>query len=762
MGASPAKPQLLFFRTNQPDLPSFIKLHLEQHVRCLSQFFKVEVISGDCDYDQVCDTYQPDLSLFESGVYSRKHEICNVETHRDVPKIGFLDADAYCESRAIFLADMARWGVETFFTLSVAMAEYTPEIADRLFVWPNFIDDQLFHDYEQPKTIPVLFTGSQAKHYPWRNRISNVVTAAYPTMTCPHLGWFDQRLTFRMLQGEAYAKLLNSAHVVPTCGTIAHEVVRKHFEIPAAGACLMTERAKSLLAAGFVDMENCVFADEDDVLDKLDYLFSKPEELVRITNAGYELVHSRHTARQRDELLQWLNLRKGLAAEEKIVQAGPFAALEVVANRRDANNAYVISSGVDRELLLRGETEQEAGNYEAAQHLYRRCLNYHFMMREPILKLSECALAMGRPAEALEHIRKPISQSLEVHVSHEPDPVEWACFIRALLCNGDLHEAARRAFEFSALHHEELNRMRSALCQVSRGPAPDLLVPGQRRVSVHKKVQQSSHGWLIGLCRMLDSCGQHSLSRLLRSREQEFQSTLEMISRTSLATSARDVAEEDATIVSLPRIGWSDWIRRATWTDWVRSRLRPWRQRFFGPDNFGRLAQQLAEQEPVKLAYIVGSSPRRGFHRTVIKGFMANPSGPVVYSIPASQQRSFFRTTYELLGRPWRRRGADFMIRDEFDASDCDLIFILGEAAAAAMEVDRLSRVRVVVIDGISGQSGQEAHEQISELDGLTLAAYDPTDGDGYAVYRQVTHTVRPRPKLTVGETLPAHASKTP
>jgi hypothetical protein len=756
MVGSPTKPHLLFFRTTQPDLPGFIKLHLDEHTRCLSQFFKVEVISGDCDYDRVCDTYQPDLSLFESGVYSRKHEIRNVETHPDVPKIGFLNSDAYCESRASFLVDMARWGVETFFTLSVAMAEYTPEIADRLFVWPNFVDAQLFHDYGQPKIIPVLFTGSQAKHYPWRNRISNIVSAAYPTMTCPHLGWFDQRLTFRMLQGEAYAKLLNSAHVVPTCGTIAHEVVRKHFEIPAAGACLMTERAESLLAAGFVDMGNCVFADEHDVLNKLDYLFSEPEELVRITNAGYELVHSRHTARHRNELLQWLNLHRGLAADEKIVQAGPFAALEVVANRRDVTNAYVISGGVDRELLRRGEAEQGAGNYEGAQHLYRRCLNYHFMMREPILKLAGCALAMGRPADALESIRKLISQSLEVHLSYEPDPVEWAYFIRALLCNGELREAVRYAFEFPALRHEELARIRSALCQVSESAAHNLLVPGHSRTSIHKEVPQSSHDWLVGLCKVLDSCGQHRLSKLLRSREREFQSTLKTISRISLAASARDVAEQGTINISVAQTGWSDRIRWTSWSNRIRSYLRPWKQRFFGPDNFSRLAQQLAEQEPVKHAYIVGSSTRRGFYKTVIRGFMANPGGPIFYSIPTSRQRSF-----GLPDRFWRRRGVGIEIRDDFDASDCDFIFILGEAAASAVDVGRLNRVRVVVIDGISGQSGQQAYERISEIDGLRLVACDPADGEGYAVYRQVTYAARPRPQL-VGETHSVRASRAP
>jgi len=738
-----AKPRLLFFRTTQPSLPGYILQHAEEQVRCLSLFFDVEVINGDCDYDRICDIYQPDLALFESGVYSIKHEIRNTGTHPEVPKVGFLNADAYCESRAIFLADMARWGVETLFTLSVAMAEYTPEIADRLFVWPNFVNDLQFHDYGQPKVIPVLFTGSLAKHYPWRNRISRVVSAAYPTMTCPHLGWFNRGLTSRMVQGEAYARLLNSAHFVPACGTIAHEVVRKHFEIPAVGTCLIAERAESLLAAGFVDMENCVLAEESNVLDKLDYLFSKPEELVRITNAGYHLVHSQHTAKQRDQLLQWLNLHRRLAAGEKIVQAGPFAALEVVANSRKAANGYVISGGVDRELLRRGEAEQETGNYKAAQQLYRRCLNYHFMMREPILKLTECALAMGRPTDALEWIRKPISQSLEVRLASEPDPVEWAYFIRALLCKGEVLKAAHYAFEFPGLQHEELTRIRSALCQVGKGASPDLVVSGRRRASVHVRTNQDAHDWLIGLCKTLDACGQYSLSELLRSRSREFQSSISQISR---AVPIRDVDGQDLTEVSVVRSSRSDCIRSrlGSWRHWIRSRLGPWRhwlvQRFFGPDNFGRFARQLAEQEPVKHAYIIGLSARRGFHRAVIKGFEANPSGSLVYHLPVSRQRSFIPEAFVFPGRARWSRGADVVSRGEFDASDCDIIFILGEVGASAVDVGRLSGVRTIVVDGISGQIGQQVNEWISELDGLTLVAYDPADRDGYAVYRRVSY----------------------
>ena len=119
---------------------------------------------------------------------------------------------------------MERWGIGTYFSLCVSMAEYCPSIADDLFVWPNFVDPDVFHDYGVPKTIPVLLTGSQASQYPWRNRIRDLLIEHFPTLVCPHKGWFGERATDRMLYGEPYARLISASRVTPTCGTIANEI----------------------------------------------------------------------------------------------------------------------------------------------------------------------------------------------------------------------------------------------------------------------------------------------------------------------------------------------------------------------------------------------------------------------------------------------------------------------------------------------------------------------------------------------------------
>ena len=271
------KPKLLFFQYQYDrHLPEFLLIHAREHVRCLSEFFDVTVISRDCDYREMCETHEPDLALFESGVNHptcRRLTITNVRTCSTVPKLGLHNADGFCNARGGFLSDMDHWGIQSFFTISTTTAEHTPEIADQLFVWPNAVNPDVYHDYGQWKSIPVLFTGNANALYPWRRKVLRRVAELFPSLVCPHPGYMPRGRRSQALVGEPYARTINASMIAPACGTVAKEVVRKHFEIPACRCCLLTECSPGLEAAGFVDMQNCIFADERNVVDKLNYLF---------------------------------------------------------------------------------------------------------------------------------------------------------------------------------------------------------------------------------------------------------------------------------------------------------------------------------------------------------------------------------------------------------------------------------------------------------------------------------------------------------
>src|SRR2546430_633804 len=124
------KPSLVFFQFKYDDhLPPFLLTHKREHVDCLSRSFDVTVINEDCDYNEVCDQYEPALALFESGVNHatcRRLRIENVRSNLTVPKLGLHHADAFCNARSGFLSDMEHWGIDTFFAISTTAAEHTP------------------------------------------------------------------------------------------------------------------------------------------------------------------------------------------------------------------------------------------------------------------------------------------------------------------------------------------------------------------------------------------------------------------------------------------------------------------------------------------------------------------------------------------------------------------------------------------------------------------------------------------------------------
>jgi Glycosyl transferases group 1 len=510
----PDKPRLVFFTYKYGNhLPHFLLIHHQEHIKCLAESFDLTVVDDSCDYQYICDKYQPDLTLFESGLNiltCRRPEITNVQACPQIPRVGFINADAWCETRSGTISEMDRWRIETLFTISVTAAEHSPEIADRLFVLPNFIDQQLYRDYGESKLIPILLTGAKGPQYPWRRRVYELVAERYPSLTCPHGGYLTRSDAGQVMYGERYARTINASLIAPTCGTLAKEVVRKHFEIPGCRACLITERSPGLEAAGFVDMTNCVFADEHDVLDKVGYLFQHPDELHSITEAGYQLVHSRHTLKHRDQLLQWFRLSRNLGATRKIVQNNPFESLSVAERSQNSKPSYVISGGLHFDLLQRGDQKLRVGKYEEAETLYRRCLHHMNRLPEAKLRLALCSLYTGNPQEANNWVFEPIQYSVDEYKALDPDPVEWAYYILSLVCLGKLAHARDCARQFPALCHPELERARRVVCVLhDRGQAvstPQSCPPGYRR-SVHQLPTWYAEKWLAQICCMFEACG---------------------------------------------------------------------------------------------------------------------------------------------------------------------------------------------------------------------------------------------------------------
>lgn len=659
METATAKPKLVFFQYRYDErLPAFLLIHKQEHVKCLSQFFDVTIIQEDCDYQQICDTYHPDLALFESGV---NHETCqrlairNTRAHPDIPKLGLHHADAFCNARAGFLSDMDHWGIDTFFAISTTAGEHNPEMAGNLFYWPVFIDPTIYKDYNAWKVAPILFTGNMSSFYPWRQRIFRFVSERYPSLIVPHTGYSPGQRGPHILIGEQYARTINGSWCVPACGTVAKEAVRKHFEVPACRTCLITEKSAALEAAGFVDMKNCVFADEHDVLDKLAWLFDNSEALKSIIDAGYDLVHSRHTLNHRDQIYQWLCMHKARKPDQRIIQENPFEAPFLVQESLARKSSHVVSNGLHLALLREGDERLWAGRYEEAEASYRKCLSYMRWMPEPKLRMALCSLHKGDAKSALTWIEEPIQFVLIKYGAMDPDPVEWTVLIIALLCLGKLHIAVRRAGQFEWLKHPELDRARwaiSVLKDRGRSAALPRVHIENRRRSIHMLPERSLREWTEQLCAMLRACGQSEMANILS--KQVSTAAANGPQGPSEADMAEEYIQQSEPSGSEPRRENLGYFRKQLFIRNQKLRIAqivsrilhslegrfgyflPYHLSDMRKDEFLRTILDLTQNEKIDTVLVIGADCAEGTTEALLAGVRQNENMPRVFCIGSS------------------------------------------------------------------------------------------------------------------------------
>lgn len=757
----PDKPRLLFVQ-NRYDarLPPFMLIHVQEQVRCLREFFDVTVIQDDCDYDEICDAHRPDVVLVEAGVNHsscRRPRVANTHRHAGIPKIGLHHADAFCDARAGFLSDMAHWGIETFFTITTTAAEHTPEMAGNLFCWPVFMDPHLHRDYGLPKSIPVLITGnSQFALYPWRRQVFPLLTSRFPALVCPHPGYDPVGNFAHILVGETYARTLNSTWCVPTCGTVAKEAVRKHFEIPACKAALVTEKSPALEAAGFEDMVNCVFADAHDAVEKVQWLLSNPDACLAIGEAGHALVHSRHTYRSRGQMLAWYRLHKALPDSRRIVQLNPFDLPIAVDKSAAAGTCHVRSEGEHLRLIREGDECLRRRDFAAAEQAYRRCMALLHWMPEPRVRMALCCLHRGDPGAALDWMERPIEFTLRQYRAVDPDPVEWAVWIVTLLCLGALRSADLAAQRYPHLAHPELSRARW-LCARLRGvPTPALppLAETPRRASLHVLPPRTDSEWVQDVSRMLDACGRPEMVQALRQLGKPADRADAAIPATILRAppwSAPEWALHAHRGSRSLRSGWTRLqnarIRKAA-VSVVRSLADRRRHasrrsiRCANEESLARIAQEFASDES-RVVALIGDSRDSAVTEAAMSGVKANRNNPRVLCIhdgtaPARHAVHSLCPRFEM--NLWRREELAASI-DEWAQTGIDVALVDAASFRADKAVaDALVRIaghaQTLIVANSACKLGFLLESALLRDGRFRLVATSENDG-GYAVLRR-------------------------
>ncbi len=762
------KPRLLFFQYRyDPALPAFLLVHKQDHVACLSRSFDVTVIDEDCDYARACDEHRPDLVLFEAGVNHvtcRRPEIENVRAHRRIPKIALHNADPFCNARAGFFSDLDRWGVEAVFSIATTAAEHMPELAHILYVWPNFVDPAVYRDYGATKSIPVLVTGNRNALYPWRQRVLRLVTRRYPHLVCPHPGYDPESAAVKFLFGESYARTLNASLTVPTCGTVAREVVRKHFEIPACRSCLVTERSASLEAAGFVDLENCVFADEHDVLDKLEHLFRHPDQLASITDAGHRLVLEHHTLDHRDQLRQWLELRRELQPGHEIIQPNPFEPLVVVRSGPGMARPHLSGGGLHLELIRQGDRLLARGDAAGAEAAYLRCKGYMPWMPEPRLRVAICRLYQGDARTALAWIEELLTFVLAQYRAVDPDPVEWAYSIVALLCLGRRADALRSAREFPWLRHPELDRARWAAATLSGAPAPAIDGGAPARRTIHL-LPGGAEAWLERVSAMLSACGRARWAGMLRAaagpggpraaatdpasapprQPERPPGAPQVVARLEQGLRRRALAAR-------VRKGAGRWLHAL---ERLGVHVLPFRLSDARRDDFYSTVREVMAEEDVRSALVVGAVPGRWCTEAMLSGAVESPAAPRVFclELPAVRlprgRRGGRNTVWIRVARGEAALGAAIDgIAAAHGVRAFDVVLVDAAAAGAALATAgveaAVSGARFVFLEGTNELEVQALRDRLLVDPAFEVVTENPGTRRGYAVFARLDPARRP------------------
>ena len=309
------KPKAVYFEGSNEGIHERMRIaYLLPFRQLIAKDFDLRIVEGDADFAKEVESHKADIAIFSSGIETDKNVraplIENLSSHSRVPRIGLMLNDLYGISRLRGFRHLESCGCEAYFGVYNFAQNGIPELADRFFMIPFWLNADLFKDYGHEKVIPLGLYGAgfadSKLHYPWRTQITRQVLNHFPCF----LSGRPDGLNQNSLVGSAFAEQLNRTKIAFACGSINRSFTRKHLETCGTRTALFCEQIPILEALGFRDGDNCVFVNEKNVREKVaDYLADEPK-LEQLAQRGYEFVRSQHALESRRQLIEWYLLRQ--------------------------------------------------------------------------------------------------------------------------------------------------------------------------------------------------------------------------------------------------------------------------------------------------------------------------------------------------------------------------------------------------------------------------------------------------------------------
>jgi hypothetical protein len=168
---------------------------------------------------------------------------------------------------------------------------------------PHSIPSDYYYDYKLEKKYDALLTGQVDSMYPLRQEIAKRFKDKPYFTYIKHPGkHFPGKIPEDAWPvGRDYCKVLNSSRIAFTdCAKVKYPI-HKYMEIPGCRAALFAEWTGELGKLGYIPNENMIPITAGNMIEKTEN-WLKPEnrdKLEELTQKGYEMVHSKHTAKIR-------------------------------------------------------------------------------------------------------------------------------------------------------------------------------------------------------------------------------------------------------------------------------------------------------------------------------------------------------------------------------------------------------------------------------------------------------------------------------
>lgn len=197
--------------------------------------------------------------------------------------------------------------IDRIFSLTKSPFEKTfPNYKEKVRWLPFSINPSIFKDWQLNKEINFLLMGqvydrvgkshnktrTPKGKYPFREEVLEKMRDVEGFVFHPHPG---HGAPSNAMLNEKYSKELNRSNMFFTCGSVFKYPVLKYFEALACRTLLLAEPVQDILDLGFEDGINFVACNQSNFYEKAMYYLENEEERQKITDNGYQFIHTHHT-----------------------------------------------------------------------------------------------------------------------------------------------------------------------------------------------------------------------------------------------------------------------------------------------------------------------------------------------------------------------------------------------------------------------------------------------------------------------------------